>query len=189
MGDVDGVDAVGNHTVACEGLPDIAFAYGNHCDGFLVRIGSYLKAAVHISDKGKINLGYIPAVEVFEADCSAVNKIGYVSEDFIAVASFLADNGAFTLILLLIRVKIPQIAGDVCVIGIFGTCKQGTVVKSATGHLHLPDMTVRCEAYLFCTALSAELIAVGRTMIEDIPLSVDFLDTSVIVAVQVGKKI
>ena len=50
-------------------------------------------------------------------------------------------------------------------------------------------MTVRCEAYLFCTALSAELIAVGRTMIEDIPLSVDFLDTSVIVAVQVGKKI
>ena len=57
VGDVDGVDAVGNHTVACEGLPDIAFAYGNHCDGFLVRIGSYLKAAVHISDKGKINLG------------------------------------------------------------------------------------------------------------------------------------
>ena len=41
-------------------------------------------------------------------------------------------------------------------------------------------MTVRCEAYLFCTALSAELIAVGRTMIEDIPLSVDFLDTSMV---------
>lgn len=128
VGDVDGVDAVGNHTVACEGLPDIAFAYGNHCDGILVRIGSDLKAAVHISDKGKIDLGYIPAVEVFEAGCSAVNKIGYVSEDFIAVASFLADNGALALILLFIRVKIPQIAGDVCVIGIFGTCKQRSVV-------------------------------------------------------------
>ena len=77
------------------------------------------------------------------------------------------------------RIPAEQVAGNVR--RIFPAARKRPAIAATGGQLHLRDGSIWKDANRFQAALPAEICSVGVTVIENVPLPIDFFNTAVIV--------
>lgn len=184
IGEIQCVYTVWKRDVRAEGFPLVGMAHWDFSNDSSVPLRPDLKRPRTAANFHR-NLVNTLTVEIFEARRSAVPQIGNVGKALLTIGRILGNAGEPAVHPVAGsasgkgRIPAEQVAGNVR--RIFPAARKRPAIAATGGQLHLRDGSIWKDANRFQAALPAEICSVGVTVIENVPLPIDFFNTAVIV--------
>ena len=178
------VDTVRESNICAKRFPLVGMTHRNFSYDRTIPLRSDLVCS-GISTNLYRNAANAVALKIFETRSCAIAHITNMGESLIAVRRILGDSG---------KPAVHPITGLSCGAGhmlavqiadnvgrIFPAACKRTAIAAAGGQLHLRNGPIRKNVDGFYAALAAEICSVGVTVIEDVPLFLDFFYAAVVV--------